>query len=195
MAIVQSAECSVGPITRSLSARLVVLVVEESADEASRITTELERSGYTVAAEQVRTAEHLAAALDKGSWDVVISSSGTTAAVDGVAVVQALRERQLETPVVFLTDVADEFTNLESIAAGAEDVLKREDLSRLPYVVGRILQHQQIRQDQASMLRTGRLKVHRRRGFGGGGAFAGALAVLALGLIAFSVWLGRTGPM
>jgi diguanylate cyclase (GGDEF)-like protein len=195
MAIVQSAEGSVGPITRSLSARLVVLVVEESADEASRITTELERSGYTVAAEQVRTAEHLAAALDKGSWDVVISSSGATAAVDGVAVVQALRERQLETPVVFLTDGADEFTNLESIAAGAEDVLKREDLYRLPYVVGRILQHQQIRQDQASMLRTGRLKIHRRRGFGVRGAFAGVLAALALALIAFSVWLGASGRM
>ena len=190
MAIVQSAEGSVGPITRSLSARLVLLVVEESSAEAARITGELERSGYTVAAEQVRDSEHLAAALDKGSWDVVICGSGDAAAVDGVAVVQALRERQLETPVVFLTDASDEVTNLESIAAGAEDVLKREDLYRLPYVVGRILQHQQIRQDQASMLRTGRLKIHRRRGFGIRVAIGAFLLTCALALTALGVWLG-----
>ncbi len=195
MAIVQSAEGGVGPITRSLSARLVVLVVEESAEEAARITGELERSGYTVAGEHARNPEQLAAALDKGSWDVVICSSGDSAAVDGVAVVQALRERQLETPVVFLTDASDEVTNLESIAAGAEDVLKREDLYRLPYVVGRILQHQQIRQDQASMLRTGRLRIHRRRGFGIRVALAAFLLTCALALTALCVWLGASSHL
>jgi diguanylate cyclase (GGDEF)-like protein len=78
-------------------------------------------------------------------------------------VVQVLRERQLETPVVVITDRVNEVLSLEAVAAGAEDVLKREDLYRLPYVVGRILQQAQIRHDQAAMLETGTLTLHRRR--------------------------------
>lgn len=192
MVMVQSIEGSTGPITRTLSARLVVLIVGNSSEEAAHITGELERSGYTVASEHVRAAGELQAALDKSNWDVVISSTRATE-FDGVAVVQSLRERRLETPVVLLTDGSDEVTNLESIAAGAEDVLKREDLYRLPYVVGRILQHQQIRQDQAAMLRTGRLRIHRGRGFGVRRALAAVLIALAAALMGFSLWYGQSG--
>lgn len=160
--VIQSAETTVGPITRSLSAQLVVLIVERSGDAAAKIERELERSGYSVSAERVSDAAGLAAALDRTTWDIVISSADA-AAVGGLAVIQALRERQLETPVVLLTDHVDDVRSLESIAAGAEDVLKHEDLYRLPYVVGRILQHAQIRQDQSAMLRTGKLQLSRKR--------------------------------
>ncbi|HEY7377879.1 MAG TPA: hypothetical protein VH542_04260, partial [Steroidobacteraceae bacterium] len=86
MVMVQSIEGSTGPITRTLSARLVVLIVGNSSEEAAHITGELERSGYTVASEHVRAAGELQAALDKGNWDVVISSTRATE-IDGVAVV------------------------------------------------------------------------------------------------------------
>ncbi len=161
MSIVLSSEDKTGPITRSLSARLVVLIVGDSSD-ADRITRELESSGYTVASQRVETPAAYTAALDKGSWDIVISAR-EFAALSSSAVVQVLRERQLETPVVVLTDRVDEVLSLEAVAAGAEDVLKREDLYRLPYVVGRILQQAQIRHDQAAMLETGSLTLHRRR--------------------------------
>jgi diguanylate cyclase (GGDEF)-like protein len=161
MSIVLSSDNKTGPITRSLSARLVVLIIGDSSD-AERITRELESSGYTVASQHVDTPAAYAAALDKGSWDIVITAR-ESAALSGSAVVQVLRERQLETPVVVLTDRVDEVLSLEAVAAGAEDVLKREDLYRLPYVVGRILQQAQIRQDQAAMLETGTLTLHRRR--------------------------------
>ena len=160
MSIVLSSEDKTGPITRSLSARLVVLIVGDSSD-ADRITRELESSGYTVASQRVDTPAAYTAALDKG-WDIVISAREFQA-LSSSAVVQVLRERQLETPVVVLTDRVDEVLSLEAVAAGAEDVLKREDLYRLPYVVGRILQQAQIRHDQAAMLETGSLTLHRRR--------------------------------
>ncbi|HSD73876.1 MAG TPA: diguanylate cyclase [Steroidobacteraceae bacterium] len=161
MSIVLSSDNKTGPITRSLSARLVVLIVGDASD-AERITRELESSGYTVASQHVDTPAGYAAALDKGSWDIVITAR-ESATLNGSAVVQELRERQLETPVVVLTDRVDEVLSLEAVAAGAEDVLKREDLYRLPYVVGRILQQAQIRHDQAAMLETGSLTLHRRR--------------------------------
>jgi hypothetical protein len=46
MSIVLSSDNKTGPITRSLSARLVVLIVGDASD-AERITRELEGSGYT----------------------------------------------------------------------------------------------------------------------------------------------------
>ena len=185
--IVQSSERSSGPITRSLSARLVVLIVEPSKEASEAIARELERSGYSVTSEHVRTAADLAASLDKASWDIVISNDDGSP-TSGVAVIQALRERELETPVVLLSDRVDDVTSLEGIAAGAEDVLKREDLYRLPYVVGRILQHAQIRQDQVAMLNTGRLVMHRkRRGMGIRGSLLATLTALLL-LMASAGW-------
>jgi diguanylate cyclase (GGDEF)-like protein len=166
MSIVLSSENSTGPITRSLNARLVVLIVGDSKEDADQITRELESSGYTVAAQRVDTPQTYAAALERGSWDIIISARESKS-LSGVAVVQTLREREIDTPVVLLTDTTDEVQSLEAVAAGAEDVLKREDLYRLPYVVGRILQQAQIRHDQAAMLETGRLTLHRRgRGLG-----------------------------
>ena len=160
MSIVLSSDNKTGPITRSLSARLVVLIVGDTSD-AERITRELEGSGYTVAAQHAGTPAAYVAALDKGSWDIIIAAR-ESATLSASAVVQVLRERQLETPVVVITDRVDEVLSLEAVAAGAEDVLKREDLYRLPYVVGRILQQAQIRHDQAAMLETGSLTLHRR---------------------------------
>jgi diguanylate cyclase (GGDEF)-like protein len=180
MSIVLSPDNKTGPITRSLSARLVVLIVGDALD-AERITRELEGSGYTVAAQHVDTPTAYAAALDKGSWDIVIAAR-ESATLNGSAVVQVLRERQLETPVVVISDRVDEVLSLEAVAAGAEDVLKREDLYRLPYVVGRILQQAQIRHDQAAMLETGTLMLHRRRR--GPGLRALLLATLAGAVLA-----------
>ena len=102
MSIVLSSDNKTGPITRSLSARLVVLIVGDARD-AERITRELEGSGYTVAAQHVDTPTAYAAALDKGSWDIVIAAR-ESATLNGSAVVQLLRERQLETPVVVISD-------------------------------------------------------------------------------------------
>ena len=187
MSIVLSSDNKTGPITRSLSARLVVLIVGDASD-AERITRELEGSGYTVAAQHVATPTAYAAALDKGSWDIVITAR-ESGALGGSAVVQVLRERQLETPVVVLTDRVDEVLSLEAVAAGAEDVLKREDLYRLPYVVGRILQQAQIRHDQAAMLETGSLTLHRRRrGVGLRAMVLAILASLVLAAAAFAGW-------
>jgi diguanylate cyclase (GGDEF)-like protein len=187
MSIVLSSDNKTGPITRSLSARLVVLIVGDASD-AERITRELEGSGYTVAAQHVETTTAYSAALDKGSWDIVITAR-ESAGLSSSVVVQVLRERQLETPVVVITDRVDEVLSLEAVAAGAEDVLKREDLYRLPYVVGRILQQAQIRHDQAAMLETGSLTLHRRRrGIGLRAMVFTILASLVLAAAAFAGW-------
>lgn len=188
MSIVLSSETANGPITRSLSARLVVLIVGDSNEDAEQITRELESSGYTVAAQRADTPQTYAAALERGSWDIIISA-GEAKALSGVAVVQMLRERQVDTPVVLITDRVDEVQSLEAVAAGAEDVLKREDLYRLPYVVGRILQQAQIRQDQGAMLETGRLTLHKRgRGLGVRGLLIAIVTTLVIGVTGLCTW-------
>ncbi len=187
MSIVLSSDTATGPITRSLSARLVVLIVGDSSDDAERIKRELESSGYTVASQHVATLEAYKTALEKGSWDMVICAR-ESAALSSAAVVQTMRERQIETPVVVLTDRVDEVVSLEAVAAGAEDVLKREDLYRLPYVVGRILQQAQIRHDQVAMLETGRLRLHRRRGLGLRGTLVMVVTIAVLAVCAAAAW-------
>lgn len=188
MSIVLSSDTATGPITRSLSARLVVLIVGDSNEVADRIVRELEGSGYTVAAQRAATPAAYIAALERGAWDIVLTV-GESKGLSGVAVVQALRERQIETPVVMVSERVDDVMSLEAVATGAEDVLKREDLYRLPYVVGRILQQAQLRHDQESMLQTSRLVLHRRRrGPGLRGVILGMAATVFLAAVAGTGW-------
>src|SRR5688572_23974103 len=74
MSIIHSHESKIGPITRTLSARLTVLIVDNSSTEAERIIHELEQTGYTVDAQRVDTVEALAAAVAKEPWDIIIAS-------------------------------------------------------------------------------------------------------------------------
>jgi diguanylate cyclase (GGDEF)-like protein len=145
------------PTGHLLGAQLLALIVEPSSETAASITCELHQTGYTVSAERVERAAHVGAALDQNRFDIIICT------LDYAPVLQALRERQLETPVIVVSERNDDVTALEAIADGAENVLKRDELYRLPFVVGLILQHAQIRQDQSAMLATNAVRLSRTR--------------------------------
>jgi diguanylate cyclase (GGDEF)-like protein len=145
------------PTGHLLGAQLLALIVEPSSETAASITCELHQTGYTVSVERVERAAHVGAALDQNRFDIIICT------LDYAPVLQTLRERQLETPVIVVSERNDDVTALEAIADGAENVLKQDELYRLPFVVGLILQHAQIRQDQSAMLATNAVRLSRTR--------------------------------
>src|SRR5262245_31170437 len=102
-----TSETQPGPITRSLSAPLTVLLVEESVADSELVVRELERSGFVVTNERVTTPAALESALTKQAWDVVISDYALPA-ISGLAVVEAVRVHQSGAPVVLISGVVDE---------------------------------------------------------------------------------------
>ena len=55
------------------NARLRLLHIEDSADDAELVRTALEMGGFTVETHRVETEADMAAALAQGGWDLIIS--------------------------------------------------------------------------------------------------------------------------
>src|SRR2546429_8821623 len=54
---------------------LRVLLVEDSETDAEILARELKRAGFTATCTRVQTAAEVAAALDRGSWDIIVGDN------------------------------------------------------------------------------------------------------------------------
>jgi PAS domain S-box-containing protein len=119
-----------------MSALLRLLVVDDSEDEMVFVVRTLRRAGYTVEATRVDTAEAMADALDRGSWDVIVSDHEMPSF--NVLGALALRnERRPEIPFVIVSGRIGEDTIVAAMKAGAQEYVLKRDLSRLGAAIER----------------------------------------------------------
>ncbi len=59
-----------------MSTPLRVLIVEDQEDDAALMLRELRRAQFEPEYERVETEEEMAAALEKGGWEIVLSDHG-----------------------------------------------------------------------------------------------------------------------
>ncbi|MBN1440709.1 MAG: PAS domain S-box protein [Anaerolineales bacterium] len=110
---------------------------------------ELELGGYAVQSERVETAEALARALDSQTWDVMLSdhSMPKFSAPQALAVI---RSRGADIPFILVSGSIGEDHAVAIMKAGANDYLRKENLSRLVPVVEREIREAQIRKARVS---------------------------------------------
>ena len=82
-----------------MAAPLRVLIVEDSQDDMVLLVRELRHNDYDVTFQRVETAEAMNAALDKETWDIVISDY-VLPQFDGLAALRILKERSLDLPFI-----------------------------------------------------------------------------------------------
>jgi diguanylate cyclase (GGDEF)-like protein/PAS domain S-box-containing protein len=123
---------------------LAVLIVEDSESDAKLIARLLNKAGYAVVSEQVETAEQMRSALDKRSWDIVISDYSLPK-FDGNAALEMLKEKQLDIPFIVVTGNLGEESAVSMMKAGAHDYLMKDNLARLAPAVARELEQAQDR--------------------------------------------------
>jgi PAS domain S-box-containing protein len=121
-----------------MSEQIRVLVVEDSESDAELVVRELERAGHALVWRRVESEEALREALAAESWDVVICDCRLPAlnAAGALAIVRAA-ERDLPFIVVSGT-IGDELA-VELMRAGAQDYLRKENLTRLVPAIEREL--------------------------------------------------------
>jgi diguanylate cyclase (GGDEF)-like protein/PAS domain S-box-containing protein len=115
---------------------LRVMLVDADDGNAERIVAALRASTFRVEYTQVRRLADLQAGLNVGRWDVLL----TDAVLPGFDVLDVLHEldrRGLDLPLIVVTDALGERRAVQIMAAGAQDVISREELSRLVAVVER----------------------------------------------------------
>src|SRR5690348_10911289 len=147
---------------RSQSQRvpLRVLIAEDSDDDARLLLAELQRAGFEPASERVDNSTAMRAALDRQAWDLVIGDYSMPA-FSGPAALALLRERDLDTPFIFVSGTIGEDVAVEAMKAGAQDFLTKGNLRRLIPAIQRELRDTEVRRErrraQTALLERARL--------------------------------------
>jgi CheY-like chemotaxis protein len=110
--------------------------VEDSDDDAQLLTRYLRRAGYEAAVERVECPGELLAALDRGSWDLVMADY-MVPGFSGPAALELLKTRPDSPPVVMISGaVGDEIMGMQVLLSGARDYLAKTYLTRLVPAIG-----------------------------------------------------------
>ncbi len=121
-----------------MSIPLKVLIVEDSADDATLVLRELRHGGFDPKHERVETAEALRAALARQAWDVVISDHSMPG-FNGLAAFKIVQDSGLDLPFIFVSGTMGEEAAVAAMRAGAHDYILKGNLTRLVPAIEREL--------------------------------------------------------
>lgn len=121
------------------------LLVEDSEDDAVLLLRHLRDSGYAVTSERVETPAALRAALERTTWDLVISDYNMPS-FDGRAALEIAQSTGRDIPFIVVSGMIGEDLAVETMRAGASDYVMKGRLSRLGPAVTRELKEAAKRQ-------------------------------------------------
>lgn len=117
------------------AAPLAVLLVEDNPDDELLIRRELRKGGLDARLARVDTPAGLAAALDRDDWQLVIADYNLPA-FSGMEALAEVKRRRPGLPLILVSGTVGEDVAVDSIKAGADDYLLKQNLVRLvPAVV------------------------------------------------------------
>lgn len=122
---------------------LRVLMVEDVPADAELSLQALRQHGYRVCADIVSTREEFNLKLSKALYDVVLSDFDLPD-WDGFDVLSQLESLQQDIPFILVTGALNEATAAKMIDRGADDYVFKDQLSRLPLAVRRVLREKRL---------------------------------------------------
>lgn len=130
-----------------MSRPLRLLLIEDSEDDAIILLRALKKVGYEFEHERVETPEAMNAALDKSSWDVIISDY-VIPGFGGLEALKISQDRKLDIPFIIVSGQIGEDAAVSAMKAGAHDYVMKDSLMRLGPAIGRELQEAEVRRAQ-----------------------------------------------
>ena len=121
-----------------MAVALRVLLIEDSENDALLLVRQLRNAGYDVASERVDTLEAMRTALERQSWDLLISDYNMPA-FSGTAALALHQERGLDVPFIFVSGTIGEDVAVAAMQAGASDYVMKGKPQRLVPAIEREL--------------------------------------------------------
>jgi putative two-component system response regulator len=115
---------------------LRVLVVEDSEHDTELLMRELRRGGFDPVHQRVQTAADMRSALDRESWDLVISDHSVPQ-FNSTAALALLRGTGRDIPFIIVSGTIGEEAAVEAMRAGANDYIVKGRLARLDPAIRR----------------------------------------------------------
>jgi diguanylate cyclase (GGDEF)-like protein/PAS domain S-box-containing protein len=131
-----------------MSTDLRILLVEDDSTDRQLIRITLEKGLEQVLIEEAATRSQFNKALDNFDYDLVVTDyklKGFT----GFDVLEAIRAKELEVPVILLTGMGDEKIAMQAIKAGVDDYVSKslEHIKRLPAKIAAIVERRSMQQN------------------------------------------------
>ncbi len=143
-----------------MTTSLRLLIIEDSEDDALLIVRDLKRAGYEPTYERVETESGVRAALAGATWDIIVSDFHMPH-FTGTDALKVLRERDQDTPFIFVSGTIGEDVAVEAMRAGAQDYVTKGDLRRLVPAIERELRDAAVRRERHAGEERYRLVFHR----------------------------------
>ena len=121
-----------------------LLIVEDSADDAALLVSELRRKGVEPVCRRVETRADFLAALHGQPWDAVISDY-VLPQFSGPEALRLLRKEGWDMPFIMVSGIYGEEEAVTTMKAGANDYIMKGNLSRLAPALQRELEAAQDR--------------------------------------------------
>jgi two-component system cell cycle sensor histidine kinase/response regulator CckA len=127
---------------------LHLLLLEHASTDVELCLMELERGGFDVRADVVGTQGDFEAQISANTYDIVLADYRLPdwTGMDALAVLQKHRG---EIPLVLVTGTLGDELAVECLRQGVADYVVKQNLSRLPLVVRRVLDERRAREDSA----------------------------------------------
>lgn len=111
-----------------------VIIVDESANETEATTALMRKTGLGVRATQIINEEDLLEALTDKTWELIIAKTGVSGLSIG-QITNALTNSHKDIPLIILSDDSDESFIVETLRAGAREVVPQNQAARLQLVI------------------------------------------------------------
>src|SRR5664279_3714897 len=123
---------------------LRALIADDSENDVLFLLRALRKAGYEPVYERVSTAPAMKAALQRQTWDIVISDYEMPN-FGGFEALQLLKESGHDMPFILVSAVVSEETAVAAMKAGAHDYIMKRNLVRLAPAIERELREAQTR--------------------------------------------------
>ncbi len=124
---------------------LRVLLVEDNADDAFLLARHLAKNGFAAEIKRVETAGEMLLALNAMPLPELVLADYNLPNFSGPAALQILKTSGFDIPFIMLSGAMSETTAVESMRAGAQDYVTKQNLSRLVPAVERELKEAEDR--------------------------------------------------
>lgn len=131
-------------------AHLKVLLVEDNADDAFLLERHLKLHGFAPQVSRVETDTEMQAILQNGSTPDVILADYNLPSFSGPAALQLLKASGLDIPFIMMSGTISEETAVDSMRAGAQDYVTKQNLARLVPAIERELKEALGRRNKAA---------------------------------------------
>ena len=125
-----------------------VLLVEDNPDDALLLERHLRRHGFAPQLERVETAEEMLAVLERSPIPELVLADYNLPNFSGPAALQLLKRSSHDIPFIMLSGAISEATAVESMRAGAQDYVTKQNLARLVPAVERELKELAARRNR-----------------------------------------------